>query len=345
MQTEAMVMRSTGGPEVLERAWLDLGELGPREVRVRVRAVAMNHLDLWTRRGLPNLRYEFPHRLGADVSGVVEALGPGARGVKVGDEVLVNPGLSCGVCERCLRGEDNLCRSYGIAGESRQGGYARHVHVPDTNLLPKPRNLSFVEAAAVPLVFLTAWQMVVRKGELRPGQTVLVQAAGSGVSSAAIQIAKMHGARVFATTSKDTKAARAKELGAEAVINYATHDFVTEVKRLTDKRGVDLVIEHLGGEIFAKSVLATAWGGRVVTCGATTGFAPQIDLRQIFFRQVQVLGSTMGSKGDLFEVLRHVESGALRPVVARTFSLWDATEAHRYLESGEAFGKVVLEVD
>jgi NADPH:quinone reductase-like Zn-dependent oxidoreductase len=345
MQTEAMVMRSTGGPEVLERAPLDLGELGPREVRVAVRAVAMNHLDLWTRRGLPNVRYEFPHRLGADVCGVVEALGPGARGAKVGDEVLVSPGLSCGTCERCLRGEDNFCKSYGIIGENRQGGYARHVHVPDTNLLPKPKNLSFVEAAAIPLVFLTAWQMVVRRGQIRAGQTVLVQAAGSGVSSAAIQIAKMHGARVFATTSKESKAARARELGAEVVINYATQDFVTEVKRLTEKRGVDLVIEHLGGEIFVKSVLATAWGGRVVTCGATTGYTPQLDLRQIFFRQVQVLGSTMGSKGDLFEVLRHVEAGTLRPVIAKVFSLWDATEAHRFLEGGQAFGKVVLEVD
>jgi NADPH:quinone reductase-like Zn-dependent oxidoreductase len=238
-----------------------------------------------------------------------------------------------------------LCRRYRILGENTQGGYSRHIVVPDANLLPKPASLSFEDAAALPLCFLTAWNMVVKKGGLQAGQTVLVQAAGSGVSSAAIQIAKMHGARVITTTSTDEKAARAKALGADEVINYTTHDFVEESKRLTEKRGADVIIEHVGGDVFAKSIVAAAWGGRVVTCGATTGFTPTVDLRHVFFRQVEVLGSTMGSKGDLFAVLRHVEAGALKPVVDRVLPLWSAAEAHQLLEERRVFGKVVLEVD
>jgi NADPH:quinone reductase-like Zn-dependent oxidoreductase len=345
MQTEAMVMRATGGPEVLERATIEMPEPGPREVRVRVRAVALNHIDLWARRGLPHFRYDFPHRLGADVAGVVDAVGPGAVNAKAGDEVLVNPGLSCGACERCLSGEDVFCRNYRIMGENTQGGYTRHFNVPDANLLPKPKMLSFEEAAAIPLCFLTAWQMVVEKAKVEAGQTILVQAAGSGVSSAAIQIAKMLGARVITTTSTEEKAQRARALGADEVIDYTKQDFVAEVKKLTNKRGVDAVIEHVGGEVFAKSILAAAWGGRVVTCGATTGFTPEIDLRHVFFRQVEVLGSTMGSKGSLFRILRHVEAGKLKPVVDRVMPLWSAAEAHRLLEERKVFGKIVLAVD
>ena len=265
--------------------------------------------------------------------------------MKLGDKVLVNPGLSCGVCAQCLAGRDNLCKSYRIMGESAQGGTARYANVPDTNLLPFPEPLSFTDAAAIPLVFLTAWQMLVRKGEVKAGQTVLVQAAGSGVSSAAIQIAKLLGARVLATTGSEAKMERARALGADEVINYATQDLVAECKRLTGKRGVDCVVEHVGGDVFVKSVLACAWGGRVVTCGATAGFTPTLDLRQIFFRQVEVLGSTMGSKADLHQILPHVASGKLRPVVDRVLPLWDAPEAHRVIEAREAFGKVVLEVD
>jgi NADPH:quinone reductase-like Zn-dependent oxidoreductase len=345
MQTEAMVMRSTGGPEVLERATIDLAEPGAREVRIRVRAVALNHIDLWARRGLPHFRYEFPHRLGADVVGEIDALGPGAQNAKVGDRIVVNPGLSCGACEKCLSGQDVYCRRYRIMGENTQGGYSRHIVVPDANLLPMPKGLSWTDAAAIPLCFLTAWQMVVRKADVKVGETVLVQAAGSGVSSAAIQIAKMLGARVITTTSTDEKAARARALGADEVINYTTQDFVAECKRLTDKRGADVIIEHVGGDVFAKSIVAAAWGGRIVTCGATAGFTPEIDLRHVFFRQIQILGSTMGPKGDLFGILRLVEQGKLKPVVDRVMPLWSAVEAHRLLEDRRVFGKIVLEVD
>jgi NADPH:quinone reductase-like Zn-dependent oxidoreductase len=343
MKTEAMVMNATGGPEVLERATIEIPEPGPREVRVRVRAVAMNHLDLWTRIGLPMIKYEFPYRLGSDIAGEIEALGPGARNANVGDKVVLNPGLSCGTCERCLSGEDNLCPKYRIFGEGAQGGYTTHLNVPDANLLPMP-SMSFTDAAAIPLAFITAWQMVVRKGEVQPGHTVLVQAAGSGVSSAAIQICKVFGARVIATTGSEEKAKRAKELGADHVIDYSKQDFVAETKKLTERRGADVVIEHVGGETFTKSILAARWGGRVITCGATTGFTPEIDLRQIFFRQVEVRGSTMGSKADLHKVLALVREGKLRPVVDRVFSLWDARAAHEHLAARKAFGKVVLEV-
>jgi NADPH:quinone reductase-like Zn-dependent oxidoreductase len=217
--------------------------------------------------------------------------------------------------------------------------------VPDTNLIACPGDLAFAQAAAVPLAFLTAWQMVAIKARVLPGQTVLVQSAGSGVSSAAVQIAKLFGARVIATVGSSAKAERARLLGADEVIDRSAQDFVTEVKRLTGGRGADVVLDHVGGDVMTANVIATARGGRIVTCGATSGFTPKIDLRHVFFRQIEILGSTMGPKGSLFTILEHVRSGRLRPVVDRVLPLWDAAQAHRLLEAREAFGKVVLEVD
>ena len=345
MKTEAVVLRAHGGPEVLVRETIDLPDPGPREVRVRVRAVALNHLDLWVRRGMRHLKLAYPHRLGADVVGEVDAVGPGARGATVGQRVVLGPGVSCGVCEKCLSGQDNLCRRYGIRGEHVSGGYARHVVVADDDLFPYPEGIPFAEVAAVPLVFLTAWQMLVDKAKVRPEETVLVHAAGSGVSTAAIQIAKLHGAHVIATAGGTAKAERALALGADHVIDAKTQDFVAEVKRITGKRGADVVIEHVGGDVMSRSVLAVTAGGRIVTCGATAGFEPKIDLRHVFFRQIEILGSTMGSKGSLFAILDHVKAGRLKPVVDRVLPLWDAAEGHRLLESRAVFGKVVLEVD
>ena len=345
MDMQAMVLRRHGGPEVLERETIDLPPPGPREVQVRVRAVAMNHMDLWVRRGLPNLKLEYPHRLGCDVAGEVLELGPGARQGKVGQRVLLQPALACGVCEACLGGRDNLCRKYHILGESTQGGYAERINVPDTSLVAIDDALSFVDAAALPLCTVTAWQMVFHKAQVRPGQTVLVQAAGSGVSSLAIQMCKLAGARVIATTGSDEKVDRARELGADEVIHHGKQDLVAEVRRLTDKRGVDVVLDHVGGEILEKSLAAVGWGGRIVTCGATAGFTPRIDLRQIFFRQVELLGSTMGSKADLLAAMAHVRAGRLRPVVDRSVPLWDARAAHEALEARRVFGKIVLTVD
>ena len=268
---KAIAFSRHGGPEVLEPIELPMPEPKAREVRIRIKAVALNHLDLWARKGWPGLMLEFPHVLGSDIAGVVDAVGAELTDVKPGLEVVVNPGLSCGVCERCLRGEDNLCRSYRIIGEHVRGGYAEYVCVPRQNLLPKPKNLSFEEAACVPLTFLTAWTMLIRRAQLVAGETVLVQAAGSGVGSAAIQIAKLHGARVIATASTAAKLARAKELGADHLIDYTTQDFLEEVKKITQRKLVDVVFEHVGGATFEKSVACLPPGGRLVTCGATSG--------------------------------------------------------------------------
>jgi NADPH:quinone reductase-like Zn-dependent oxidoreductase len=311
-------------------------------VRVRVKAVALNHLDIWVRKGGPAFHLEYPHRLGSDIAGVIDAVGPGAA-AEVGAKVVVQPGLSCMRCAACLAGHDNLCRYYKILGENTQGGYAEYIVVPQVNLAPYPERLSFPQAAASILTNLTAWQMVVHKARVQPGDTVLVQGAGSGIGVAAIQIAKLYGARVIATASTDDKLERARALGADHVIDYTKQDFVAECKKLTQKRGVDAVIEHVGGDVFAASIRAVKTGGRIVTCGATAGFHPAIDLRHIFFRQVEVLGSTMGSKADLLAVLGHVAAGRINPVVHEVLPLALAADAHRVLEERRAFGKVVLE--
>lgn len=338
---QAVVLREHGGPEVLGLEEVPTPEPGPGEVRVRIRAVALNHLDIWVRRGGPAFKLEYPHRLGSDIVGEIDAVGPGAAG-QVGAKVVVQPGLSCMRCAACLGGHDNLCRWYRILGENAQGGYAEYIVVPAVNIAPYPERLDWAHAAAGILTMLTAWQMVVHKARVAPGETVLVQGAGSGVGVAAIQMAKLYGARVIATAGTDDKCARALKLGADHAVNYATGDFVAEAKKLTGKAGVDSVIEHVGGETFAASIRAVRSGGRVVTCGATAGFHPAIDLRHIFFRQVEVLGSTMGSKADLLAVLGHVAAGRLEPIVHEVLPLARAADGHRVLEERRAFGKVVL---
>jgi NADPH:quinone reductase-like Zn-dependent oxidoreductase len=338
---QAIVLREHGGPEVLRAEELPEPQPGPGEVRVRVHAVALNHLDLWVRRGGPAFHLEYPHRLGSDIAGVVDAVGPNTD-AKVGTKVIVQPGLSCMRCAACLGGHDNLCRFYKIRGENTQGGYCEQVVVPLTSLAPYPERLDFAHAAASILTFMTAWQMVVHKARTVPGDTVLVHGAGSGIGVAAIQIAKLYGARVIATAGSDAKLARAQQLGADVAVNYQTADFAAECRAQTGKRGVDAVIEHVGGDVFAASIKAVRNGGRIVTCGATAGFHPAIDLRHIFFRQIEILGSTMASKADLLAVLGHIAAGRLEPVVHEVLPLARAADAHRILESRAAFGKLVL---
>lgn len=345
MSTEAMVIERHGDPSVLERKVIDLPAPGAREVRVRVRAVAMNHLDLWVRRGGPAFKVQYPHRLGSDIAGEVEAVGPGVTNVAAGDRVLVQPGLSCGACRACLSGRDNLCKSYRILGENAQGGYSTHVHVPDVNAVKIGPDLSFIDAAAAPLCTLTAWQMVVDKGRVKAGQTALVHAAGSGVSTVIIQLCKLLGARVIATTTSREKVGRAREVGADEVILTSEEDYAAQVKKLTNREGPDVIFDHVGGEMLKKAVTVAGRGGRIVTCGATAGFSADIDLRHVFFRQVEILGSTMGSKAMLLEALPFLQSGALRPVVDRTMPLWEARAAHELLEGRKVFGKLVLTVD
>jgi len=342
---EAVVLREHGGPEVLRVERIPRPEPGPGEVRVHVAAVALNHLDLWVRKGNPHFKLEYPHRLGGDVAGLIDAVGPGVEPGLLGMKTVVNPGLSCGHCAACLGGADNLCRWYKILGENTQGGYAQYLVIPRANVAPYPGDLSYTDAAASVLPFLTAWQMLVRKARIEPGQVVLVHAGGSGVGVAAIQIARLFAARVIATAGSPEKLERARELGAEIAIDYRTTDWVAEARAFTHKRGVDVVFEHVGGETFANSIKAVRNGGRIVTCGATSGFTPQIDLRHVFFRQIEILGSTMGSKGDLFTVLDHVAAGRLRPIVHAVLPLREAARAHEILERREAFGRVVLVPD
>ncbi|HEV8481010.1 MAG TPA: zinc-binding dehydrogenase [Candidatus Eisenbacteria bacterium] len=340
----AVVLEQHGGPDVLIIRDIPEPLPPPGWVKVRVRACALNHLDLWARQGLPGIRYPLPLVLGNDVAGEVAELGQGVEGVERGTEVVLAPGVSCGRCEACAAGDDNFCRQYRVLGNGLNGGYAEYVVVPAANLLPKPAQLSWAEAAAVPLVFLTAWHMLVHKSAVRPGEDVLILAAGSGVGVAGIQIAKLFGARVLAAASSDDKLAKARGLGADETINYSTLDFAAEVRRLTDKKGVEIVFEHTGQDTWAKSILAVARGGRIVTCGATSGYEAITDLRHVFSRQIRIIGSYMGRRAELFEVLRWMERGKLRPVVDRVLPLAQAAEAHRVLEARQAFGKVVLEI-
>ncbi len=342
---QAVTLRAHGGPEVLQLEELPVPSPGPGEVRIKVAAVALNHLDVWVRKGGPAFKLTYPHRLGADVVGTIDEVGAGVTGLAPGARAVVQPGLSCGLCAACLSGDDNLCRHYSILGEHSSGGYGEYVVVPRINVAPYPASLGWAEAASSILPFITAWQMVVRKAQVTPGQTVLVHGGGSGVGVAAIQIARLFGARVITTVGSDGKIAPARALGADEVINYRTTDFAAAVRQLTGKRGVDAVFDHVGGDVLAASIRAVRVGGRVVTCGATAGFHPAIDLRHVFFRQVELLGSTMGRKADLLAILEHVAAGRLRPVVHAVLPLAAAAEGHRLLEDRAVFGKVVLAVD
>jgi len=314
---------------------------GPGEVLVRVRAAALNHLEAWAAK-MPAGRSQPPRILGSDVAGVVAGIGAAVEGLREGDEVLLHPGVSCGRCEACLGGEDNLCPRYHLLGQGRDGGLAEYVAVPASNVAAKPKTLSFEEAASIPLVFTTALHMILTRARLRFGETVLVNAAGSGVGVAALQVAKLHGAHVIASAGSDAKLEKALALGADEVINYATHDLAEEARRLTGGRGVDMVVENVGSDIFEKSVRALARNGRVVTCGATAGQDATLNVTRFFLAQQTIYGSFMGTKAELLRYLPCFEDGRLRAVVDRVYPLADAREAVSRLLHREQFGKVVL---
>jgi NADPH:quinone reductase-like Zn-dependent oxidoreductase len=338
---KAVYFKEHGGADKLIYGERPTPHPGPRDVLVRVKACALNHLDIWLRQGIPGLTIPLPHIVGSDVAGIVEKSGAQAN-ASVGSKVMVAPGLSCGECPQCLRGWDHLCPRYDILGQMHAGGYAEYVAVPAENLIPLPENLSFEEAASFPLVFLTAWHMLVTLAKVRAEETVLVQAGGSGVGIAAIQIAKLWGAKVFATAGSDAKAAKAKALGADEVINYSKKDFVHEVREKTEKRGVDVVVEHVGPDTFEKSLLCLARNGRLVTCGATTGRQVQFDLRAFFSRNLTIHGSRMGTRRGLLEAVKFLAQGRLKPVVDKVFPLKKAAEAQTYMEQRRNFGKIVL---
>jgi len=339
---KAAIFRKHGGPDVLEYADVAEPKIRANEVLIQVKACALNHLDLFARGGLPGIDIPLPHTLGNDIAGIVHACGELVTWVKPGDEVMVQPGVSCGHCEACLSGQDNLCREYDIIGYRRDGGYAEFVAVPAVNVFPKPTNLSWEEAAALPLVTVTAWHMLVTRAHVKPGEDILVHAAGSGVGSVAIQIAKLFGARVITTASTEEKLAKARELGADETINYTQDDWPKEVKRLTERRGVDVVFEHTGSVTWPGSITSLKNNGRLVTCGATSGFDARTDLRQVFYRHLTILGSFMGSKAELLEAMKFVKQGRIKAVVDRVLPLSEAREAHLLLENRGQFGKVVL---
>jgi NADPH:quinone reductase-like Zn-dependent oxidoreductase len=341
---KAIVFQQHGGPDVLKYTDAPEPTLRSNDVLVRVKACALNHLDLWVRRGLPNVPIPLPHIPGSDVAGEIAKIGGDVTTIRVGQKVVLAPLVSCGKCQACIAGLDNHCRQATNLGYMIDGGCAEYVRAPEVNCLPYPENLKWEEAASIPLVFQTAWHMLITRAELQPGEDVLILGAGSGVGSAAIQIAKFFGARVMATAGSEEKLTKAKELGADHLINHKTQKIRDEVRRITNKRGVDVVFEHVGTATWEDSLASLAPAGRLATCGATTGYDAKVDLRFLFSRQLSLLGSYMGTKSELHTVMKLVAAGKFKPVVDRIFPLAEAAAAHAYLESSAQFGKVVLTV-
>ena len=339
---KAVRIHEFGGPEALR--YEEVADPQPRkdQVLVRVKACAMNHLDIWVRKGLPGVK--LPHMLGSDIAGEIVGVGEYVTGFKTGQRVLIAPMHFCNHCAKCVAGLQNQCPEFSVLGNAVDGGNCELIAVPAVNVIPIPDSLDFNHAASVPLVFLTAWHMLVGRAGIRPGQTVLVLGANSGVGIAGIQVAKLFNCQVIATAGDERKMAKARELGADHVINHYQQKISEEVRKITGKQGVDIVLEHVGPATWDESVRSLKPAGTLVTCGATTGPQVNIDLRFVYSRQLSVLGSYMGTMGELHEVLRHVFSGRLKPVVDRIFPLKDAHAAHEYMEKSQMFGKIVLSV-
>lgn len=330
-----------GGPEVLQIDDIPEPSPGPGEVKVKTMATSLNRMDVWVRAGIPGIG-ELPLVLGCDAAGVVESVGPGAKKFKPSDRVLLFPLFSCGHCPACLSGHVNLCREFKIPGEHVDGTHREFFCVPESNLIRLDDRIAFETAAAFPLAFMTAWHMLVANGEIGPGQTILVIAASSGVGSAGVQIAKHFGARVIATAGGKDKLSLARTLGADETIDHYAESISKRVKAFTAGKGVDVILEHVGEKVWDECLKSLAWGGRLVTCGATSGPDVRMDLRHIFIKQQRIIGSTMGTKPELEDIHRLVASGALKPNIAKTFPYTDVRAAHEYLEKSTGFGKVVL---
>jgi NADPH:quinone reductase-like Zn-dependent oxidoreductase len=341
---KALAFNNFGGPENLKLQDVPDPTIGPDEVLVRVKACALNHLDLFVREGIPALKTPLPFWTGCDIAGDVAEVGAAVKHVKVGDRVAVNPNLTCGRCEFCIQGQDSLCVRYGILGEHVPGGMAELVRVHGANVLPIPAHVSYEDAASFILVNMTAWRMVVTQGQIRPGQDVLILGVGGGVSSTAVQIAKLAGARVIVTSSSDDKLARARDLGADIGINYTKEDWAKVVFDKTSRRGVDLVIENVGAATWKQSIRSVKKGGRLVTCGATTGPIGETDIRIVFWNQISIIGSTMGTRKDFNDVMGLLFDGRLKPLVDEVVPLAEGAAAQQRLAEGKQFGKIVLRV-
>lgn len=341
---KAVRFHSFGEADVLKYEDVEQPHPGPHDVVVQLKAAALNHLDLFIRRGAREKNIPMPHIPGADGAGIIAEVGALVFHLKPGERVAVAPGLGCGKCSFCLGGRENLCAKFHVIGNQEDGTYAEFIKLPARNVVPIPESMPFEDAAAFSLVFLTAWHMLMTLARVKGGETVLVHGAGSGVGSAAIQIAKLFEARVIATAGSDDKLAKAKLLGATDVINYKEKDFVSEVRAMTGKQGVDVVFEHIGGEVFEKSITILKKGGRLVTCGTTTDTIAKSDIRYIFSRQLTILGSFMGTKEELVKAIGYYQLGLLKPVIDSVFPLAQAAEAQRRMESRANFGKIVLSI-
>ena len=317
----------------------------PEVVIVKLKAASLNRFDLWVRRGLTGIALSFPRILGGDGAGVVVEAGEGIKNVKPGDAVCLYPASGCGQCEFCMTDREFLCARLRVLGEREDGTYAEYVRVPGRNCFPIPTGLSFEEAAAFPLVYTTLWRMLITNGRLKPGEWVLILGIGGGVASAALQVAAHMGARTIVTSSSDDKLAMAKQRGAEYGINHRTADFGKEVRRLTGKRGVDIVVDCVGGDGWVKSLTALAKGGRLVTCDAIAGSSPRTDIQRIFWNHLTIFGSTLGSREEFRQALNFIESTRMRPIIDRVFPLKDTAQAQRHMEDDNQFGKIVLRVE
>jgi NADPH:quinone reductase-like Zn-dependent oxidoreductase len=342
---KAIRFHEFGGPEVLKYEDVPDPTLRKDQVLVHVKACALNHIDLWVRKGVGNPK--LPHINGADIAGEIADVGEYVTELKTGQRVLLAPMVYCGHCNLCVAGLQNMCRQFTVLGNQVDGGNCEYIAVPRANVIPvQPTHdgdmLTYDEAASVPLVFLTAWHMLVGRAGIKAGDIVLVLGGGSGVGVAAIQIAKLHGARVIATAGTEDKMEQARDLGADYTIHHYQQKISDEVKKITAKAGVDIVFEHVGAATFDESVRSLRYGGKLVTCGATTGAEAKFDIRQLFAKQLSFLGSYMGTMGELHDVLRHVFSGSLKPVVDKTFPMREARAAHERLEKSQQFGKIVL---
>ena len=341
---KALAFNEFGGPEKLRLQDVPDPKAAPGEVVVRVRACALNHLDIFVREGVPALKTPLPFWTGCDIAGDVAEVGPDVTGLRVGDRVCVNPNLTCGRCEFCIQGEDSLCVRYGIVGEHLPGGLAELVAVSAENVLPLPAHVSYEHAASFILTNMTAWRMVVTQARVRPGEDVLILGVGGGVSSTAVQIAKLCGARVLVTSSSDAKLERARQLGADVSINYAKEDWESAVYEKTAKRGVDVVLENVGAQTWKQSLRSLRKGGRLVTCGATTGPIVETDIRIVFWKQIHIIGSTMANRREFNDVMRLFFAGRLKAIVDEIVPLKDGAAAQRRLAEGRQFGKIVLTV-
>ncbi|MFQ5977791.1 MAG: zinc-binding dehydrogenase [Candidatus Heimdallarchaeota archaeon] len=342
---KAVLLHEHGGPENLLYDDFPSPSINHSQVLVKIKAVALNRLDLFVRKGIPNLKLELPHILGSDIAGEVVEIGSEVSNLDQGQRVIIDPGLYCGYCQYCVRGEHSLCNRYGIIGEHSRGGYAEFIAVNNQNVIPIPdySPLEFAEAAATPLTFMTAWRLLITRADLKPGEDVLITGIGGGVALAALQIAKLVGARVFVTSSSDEKLQKALKLGADVGINYLEHpDYHTQIWQLTNKQGVDVVVDSAGQATWEKSIRTLRKGGRFVTCGATTGPVANININLLFWKQLSLYGSTMANRSELDAVLKLIWQNQLRPIVDRMFPLKDAQKAHEYLENGKQFGKVIL---